>query len=44
MSLLERIRDNKAGCESLRAKGLLSSDEIEVLEELGILKEKKEVV
>ena len=43
MSLLARIRANPEGCESLRAKGLLSPDEIEVLEALDVLKGKNEV-
>lgn len=43
MSLLAKVRENKANCESLRQKGLLSSDEIEILEELKILKHKNEV-
>ncbi len=43
MSLLQKVRQNKENCEELRAKGLLSPDEIEILEELGILKQNKEV-
>lgn len=44
MSLLEKIRDKKANCEELKAKGLLSPDEIEILEELGVLKQNERVV
>ena len=43
MSLLARVRENKEGCESLRQKGLLSPDEIEVLVALDVLRHDKKV-
>ena len=43
MSLLEKVRENKANCEALREKGLLSPDEVEILEELGVLEPKNEL-
>ena len=43
MTLLEKVRGNKEHCEALREKGLLSSDEVEILEELRILKKNKEI-
>ena len=44
MSLLQYLRDKKEVVERLKAKGLLNPDEVEILEELGILRNKKEMV
>ena len=44
MSLLGDLRSKKEVVERLKAKGLLNPDEVEILEELGILGDKKERV
>lgn len=43
MSLLSIARQKKPAYERLRRKGLLSLDEIEILEELRVLKPKNEL-
>ncbi len=43
MSLLLAARLKAPVYERLRAKGVLTSDEIEILEELGILEQNKEM-
>ncbi len=44
MSLLQELREKKAVVERLRVKGLLSPDDVELLEALGVLMAKKELV
>ena len=44
MSLLGDLRSKKEVVERMKAKGLLNPDEVEMLEELGILRNKKVMV